>query len=229
MADYIAGWQEHPGNATVYDMAHVAPLKTPETAVHKGCRLFALGSSVTWGYASGGQAVGEYLAQRFGWSLTKDAVNGTCIASKDPQSYLHRLQQHSHSTDQPDLFLVQLSTNDAHQGFSPEETTHALALILDYIAQEWAVPVYVYTSTRFDSEAYDRMVEAARGLAQQRTDVTIIDLWHNKTLNAATDADKSLYMMDSIHPTRAGYARWWGPEMEKAFLRSHSAKKSLLA
>ena len=31
---------------------------------------------------------------------------------------------------------------------------------------------------------------------------------------------KDLYMADRIHPTKAGYRDWWGPEIERQILSS---------
>ena len=42
----------------------------------------------------------------------------------------------------------------------------------------------------------------------------IIDLWNNDDFNQLTDEQRTLYMADSIHPTKAGYLEWWLPTME---------------
>ena len=48
--------------------------------------------------------------------------------------------------------------------------------------------------------------------------IGVLDLWTSDDFNAISDADRGLYMNDSIHPTRAGYRDWWGPELERQLL-----------
>ena len=54
---------------------------------------------------------------------------------------------------------------------------------------------------------------------QEKWDCGVIDLWNNEELNNITDEERSLYMLDGIHPTRAGYLHWWLPTIE-AYLES---------
>ena len=40
----------------------------------------------------------------------------------------------------------------------------------------------------------------------------------DEEFNNISDEDRAVYMHDGIHPTRAGYRDWWGPEIEKQLL-----------
>ncbi|MCR5041974.1 MAG: SGNH/GDSL hydrolase family protein, partial [Clostridia bacterium] len=72
-----------------------------------------LGSSVTFGSASGGVSFVEYIAQNTGATTVKEAVPGTTLADTDEQSYVRRIAR---IKDRPDAFVCQLSTNDAGKG-----------------------------------------------------------------------------------------------------------------
>ena len=37
--------------------------------------------------------------------------------------------------------------------------------------------------------------------------------------NAISEAQRKLYMSDPVHPMKAGYREWWGPEMERQLLQ----------
>ena len=57
------------------------------------------------------------------------------------------------------------------------------------------------------------MVDAL-GEIQQEYGIGVIDLYSEEEFNDITDEQRSLYMADEIHPTRAGYLEWWTPKME---------------
>jgi len=40
----------------------------------------------------------------------------------------------------------------------------------------------------------------------------VIDLWNNEEMNSVSQEDYKLYMFDKIHPTQAGYLKWWTPK-----------------
>ncbi len=46
----------------------------------------------------------------------------------------------------------------------------------------------------------------------------VLDLWSDDAFNAINDQQRALYMKDEIHPYKAGYRDWWGPELEKQML-----------
>ena len=59
------------------------------------------------------------------------------------------------------------------------------------------------------------MVELLNRIRDQ-WDITVIDMWNDTDFNAITLEQRSLYMADEIHPTKAGYLEWWTPYMESA-------------
>lgn len=99
-----------PGNQPQYDFKTIEKM---DGSPLDGKNLFVLGSSVAYGAASMEQAVGEYLAARFGMNLTKEAVSGTTLANNDDTSYVARLQKEEYKNQKYDMFICQLSTNDA--------------------------------------------------------------------------------------------------------------------
>lgn len=129
-----------------------------------------------------------------------------------------------------DLFVCQLSTNDASQkkplgtvtdSFDPSSfDTHTIAgaieWIISYAGDKWNCPVVFYTNPRYDSEAYIEMHELLNRIAG-KWNIGVIDLWDDESFNAITPEQRSLYMADPIHPTQAGYRDWWTPYMEKFF------------
>lgn len=99
------------GNADQYDITRLTPL--PDSPL-RGRTVFFLGSSVTNGAASQHQALPEYFAARLGCRSIKEAVDGTTLANDAPDSYIQRLLPHL-DREAVDLFVCQLSTNDAGQ------------------------------------------------------------------------------------------------------------------
>lgn len=217
-----------PGNGPEYGFSGILPLENSPLA---GKSLCVLGSSVAFGAASLGWAVGEYLSARLGCALTKEAVSGTTLADVGPDSYVNRmktkLDPHAHF----DLFLCQLSTNDASQGvplgetaagFSPDEfdpstVTGALETIISYARETWGCPVAFFTGSRFDFPAYAAMTARLLGL-RDKWGVWVLDLWNGEAFNRLPTGRRALYMADGVHPTMAGYRGWWGPELEKQLL-----------
>ena len=49
----------------------------------------------------------------------------------------------------------------------------------------------------------------------EKWDITVIDFWNNEKINNITDEEKALYLVDHIHPTKAGYKIWWLPEIQQ--------------
>ena len=79
-----------------------------------GKRILFLGSSVTYGAASGGESFADQIAARNGCLITKEAVSGTTLADDSADSYIARLRRISREQTF-DLAVCQLSTNDATQ------------------------------------------------------------------------------------------------------------------
>lgn len=189
--------------------------------------IIFLGSSVTYGSAAGGVSFADIICKRNGYKMVKEAVSGTTLVDDDDSSYVSRLKKME--TGKADLFVCQLSTNDATCGkplgsissetdmnsFDLHTIAGAMEFIIAYVKERWGCPVAFYTGTRYDSEAYAAMVELLKEIAQ-KWNVHVINLWENSSLNAIGKADYERYMADPIHPTLEGYQKWWTPFMEKS-------------
>ena len=195
--------------------------QTPLTGRH----ILFLGSSVTYGSAAGGVSFADCIAARNGCSVTKEAVSGTTLVDDGGDSYIARLKRINPSTP-VDLFVCQLSTNDATQGrpcgslcadgnYDTSTVAGAVEWIISYVRKTWKCPVAFYTSPRYDSAPYAAMVELLGRIAGKRN-IAVIDLWNDAGFNAITGEQRALYMADPIHPTRAGYLEWWTPRFEEA-------------
>lgn len=220
---------EHPGNAEAYDFSYIEPLQASPLA---GKRICVLGSSVAYGSASLGSAVGEYLAARFGAALTKEAVSGTTLAKIGADSYVRRMEDRIPREESFDLFLCQLSTNDAWRGiplgeisegkrraaFDTSTVTGAMEYIISYARETWRCPVAFFTGARYESAAYAAMVARLLEL-REKWGICVADLWSGEAFNQITQEKRNLYMYDPVHPTKAGYRDWWGPEIQDCVCR----------
>lgn len=203
--------------------------------VLKGKRLCFLGSSVTYGEAAMGFSFADFIAARNGCSYVKEAVSGTTLADVHEDSYVDRMVKNIDPSDHFDAFICQLSTNDASEhiplgkissskrleDFDTATVIGAIEYIICYALATWKCPVIFYTGTRFANKQYDKMVELLYEL-QKKWDIKIIDLWNNEVMNAVSRRDYRLYMADEIHPTRAGYLKWWTPVIEQELYKIFS-------
>ena len=221
---YNSMMAKEPGNSATYDFDKIERL---EDNPLEGKHLCVLGSSVTYGAASLQNSLGEYFQQRFGMRLTKEAVSGTTLADFTGSSYVDRIQDIDKDAD-IDLFICQLSTNDASLNcelgdiskdgnFDVKTTTGAMEYIITYARDTWKCPVLFYTGSYYDSADYKAMVDRLMEL-KDKYDIGVLDLYHSKKFNDITPEQRELYMYDDIHPTKAGYREWWCPEMEKQLL-----------
>lgn len=207
----------HPGNATEYDINNVS--STEQDAL-TGKRILFLGSSVTFGTASCGVSFADYIAKRNGCECSKEAVGGTTLVSGN-NSYFTRLK-HVDKTRSFDLFICQLSTNDAAAqkplGLAADRTDDtvlgAINAIVSYVRETWGCPIVFYTNSYFESDAYALMVGGLKELAEKE-DFGVIDLYTDEIFNAIDGEQRKLFMFDRIHPTKAGYLLWWTPKMEE--------------
>ena len=192
-----------------------------------GKNICVLGSSVVYGFSSQECSIAEYFGARFGCSYTKEAVSGTTLVDGGPLSYISRMKKIDKNAHF-DLFVCQLSTNDATKKkplgtisetdeFDTSTVTGALEFIISYARKTWNCPVVFFTGSRYDSEEYAAMVKRLYEL-KEKYEFGIIDLWNGDEFNSIPDSLRTLYMSDSIHPTKAGYRDWWCPEMEKQLL-----------
>ena len=212
------------GNSSAYSVKNVPTLS--ESAL-KGKTGIFLGSSVTYGYGSLGVSFVDYLEKTDGIIAVKEAVSGTTLVDNGKSSYVARMKAIDPEI-KADFFVCQLSTNDATKelplgqvsesydmaDFDTSTIAGAAEYIIAYARSMWGCPVIFYTQAEYDSEPYGRMVDMLLAL-KEKWDITVIDLWHNEEINSITDAQRKLYLVDNIHPTRAGYLEWWLPEMRR--------------
>lgn len=212
-----------PGNAAQY-----APEKQPrlEESALTGKRIVFLGSSVTYGAASKGVSFADYLAVRNGCECIKEAVFGTTLVDNGVDSYISRLNRLAVDGN-VDLFVCQLSTNDATQKkpiggvgdsfvmneFDTKTVAGAIEYIIAFAKETYDCPVVFYTNPVYDSAAYADMVELLNQIAQ-KWDIAVIDMWNDEAFNSISEDQRGLYMADAIHPSQAGYLEWWTPYFE---------------
>lgn len=192
----------------------------------EGKTVLFLGSSVTYGSASGGVSFADYIGKRDGCTVIKSAVSGTTLVESGINSYVSRLKKLD--AEKVDLFVCQLSTNDASQkkelgkiiesknlnDFDTKTIAGAIEYIICYSKEKWNCPVIFYTNPHYDSEPYGEMVGILKE-AEAKWGISVIDMWNDAELNAALNKNTALYMADKIHPTKAGYLEIWTPFMEK--------------
>ena len=211
------------GNGEKYSLDNAAP--NADSPIEGKTVLF-LGSSVTYGSASGGVSFADYIGKRDGCKVIKSAVSGTTLVESGINSYVSRLKKLD--TEKVDLFVCQLSTNDASQkkelgkiiesknlnDFDTKTIAGAIEYIICYSKEKWNCPVIFYTNPSYDSELYGEMVDILKE-AEAKWDISVIDMWNDAGLNAALNKNTALYMADKIHPTKAGYLEIWTPFMDK--------------
>ena len=176
----------------------------------KNKTVLFLGSSVTYGSAAGGVSFADMMAERCGIISVKEAVSGTTLADRDSTSYVSRLKAVDKNLP-VDLFICQLSTNDATQNIAIGEIEEAIRFIIEYVKDTFACPVVFYTGTYYKSEAYAKMVDLLYELKKD-CDLHILDLYHDEEMLAVSDEDYKRYMWDPIHPNLIGYKEWWTPK-----------------
>ena len=186
-----------------------------------------LGSSVTKGYGSLGLSFADFLEASDGIVAVKEAVSGTTLVDVKDNSYVSRLKTIDKSI-KADAFVCQLSTNDATKKmplgtvsdsfnidtFNTQTVAGAIEYIVAYAKATWDCPIAFYTQAKYDSEHYDKMVSLLLEI-QDKWNITVIDFWNDEAINNITDEKRKLYLVDHIHPTRAGYQIWWLPKFQE--------------
>lgn len=232
LTGYFVGWgpfnklanerfKKLEGNAEKYSLANVQPIEGSPLA---GMNILFLGSSVTYGSASLQESFADFIAKRSGADYVKEAVSGTTLVDEGIDSYISRLQKVDKEEDF-DLFICQLSTNDASQGkelgeisesgeFDTRTVCGAIEYIITYVRNAWGCPVVFYTNAYYENESYADMVQVLGEIAELH-DIGVIDLYSDADFNDISAEAYELYMADSIHPTKAGYLEWWTPKMEE--------------
>lgn len=215
------------GNKDQYTVANTPALADSPL---RGKTIIFLGSSVTYGSASGGESFADYMAKRDGIVAVKEAVSGTTLVDETvwgKESYIARMKTIDTTID-ADALICQLSTNDATmkkplgavsesfnmEDFDTQTVAGAIEYVIAYSKETWDCPVIFYTGTKYDSEQYGQMVALLLQI-QEKWGIGVIDLWNNEEMNAVSEADYKLYMVNGIHPSKAGYREWWTPVFEE--------------
>lgn len=206
------------GNQQQYNVENVQKLATSPL---EGMRILYLGSSITVGYGSLNTSYADYIAKRNGTTFVKEAVSGTCLVDDKADSYVSRLHTVD-VNDNFDMFVCQLSTNDFSKfktignvnDADTKTVCGAINHIVDYVRKTWGCTVVFYSCHNFHEDRYAEMVNDLLQIAQKKN-FYVIDLYNDKQFNDITDQQRSLYMADNMHPTKAGYLLWWTPTMEK--------------
>ncbi len=216
------------GNDSKYDLENVEVIADNPLS---GKKIIFLGSSVTDGMQSRGISFVDYIGKRDNIDFIKEAVSGTTLADVKDNSYVSRMKTIDTTYD-ADMFVVQLSTNDATQGiplgeisdskdidsFDTTTITGSIEYIIAYAELTWNVPVVFYTGTYYDDTAYAEMVTRLHEIAA-KWDIGVIDMYNDQELNDITDEERELYMNDgTVHPTKAGYLEWWTPVIEQGLI-----------
>lgn len=202
-----------------------------------GLRIVWLGSSVTFGMQSGGYTMADAIADNHAATeCLKYAVSGTTLANDSATSYVERMKEIDPDMN-IDLFVVQLSTNDATQGktlgsvsesanmedFDDTTVVGAMEYIIAYVEETWDCPVVFYTGTYYEDENYADMVDALIQL-QEKWNIGVVDLWNDEEMTALYGTEQyEAYMGDEIHPVRDGYVDWWTPKFE-VYLSEYMSK-----
>ena len=176
----------------------------------KNKTILFLGSSVTYGSATQGVSFVDIIRDNCGAICIKEAVSGTTLADINEKSYVSRLKSID-KTIKLDLFVCQLSTNDATKKIDTKEIEKAICFILDYVKATFDCPIVFYTGTYFGSDEYVKMIELLYEL-KEKYDFYILDLYHDEDMLSVSKEDYAKYMKDKIHPTLLGYQEWWTPK-----------------
>lgn len=212
------------GNAKKYSVAQTK--MEPSDLINN--QIAFLGSSVTYGAGALGESFVDYLSKKDNICAFKDAVSGTTLVDNDSNSYIGRIGRLP-VLEKLTAFVLQLSTNDAIKGkedlgeiaaddnFDTQTVTGAIEYILNYVKKNWNCPVLIFSNPKFDSEFYGQMVERVKEL-QNKWNFNFLNLWDNDSFNYS-EKDRELYMLDPIHPTRAGYKLSWLPVIEEELLK----------
>lgn len=212
------------GNYGEYSLKNTT---TIENSPIKDKTVIFLGSSVTYGYGSMGVSFADFLEKTDRIIAIKEAVSGTTLVDIKDNSYVSRMKTID-KTIKADAFVCQLSTNDATKemplgeistsydinDFDTQTIAGAIEYIIAYAKTTWDCPVVFYTQAKYDSDHYAKMVDLLLEI-QKKWDITVIDFWNDAEINNITDDQRKLYLIDHIHPTKAGYKEWWLPKFQE--------------
>ena len=212
------------GNYGEYSLKNTSAV---ENSPIKDKTVIFLGSSVTFGYGSMGVSFVDFLEKTDGINVIKEAVSGTTLVDIKDNSYVSRMKTIDKNI-KADAFVCQLSTNDATKemplgkisesydinNFDTQTIAGAIEYIIAYAKTTWNCPVVFYTQAKYDSEHYAKMMDLLLEI-QDKWDITVIDFWNDAEINNITDDQRKIYLIDHIHPTKAGYKEWWLPTFQE--------------
>lgn len=159
-------------NDAQYDASKVVKM---ENHPLNGRTIYWLGSSVTYGSASSGMSMADYLAAKTGAICVKEAVSGTTIyddggtGDSGAKSYTRRLLNSTvfDTKAKIDAFICQISTNDCtssrlskrgaiadsnlqdYEDFDRSTTLGGIEFIISYVNEIWGCPIYFYSGAKF--------------------------------------------------------------------------------
>ncbi|MBQ8382726.1 MAG: SGNH/GDSL hydrolase family protein [Clostridia bacterium] len=232
----LVGWSDLKGVEPTVADADV----TGETAVLYGTWIrqplyYFLGSSVTYGSATGGRSFVEEIAELYPIAYDKQAISGTTLVDSGANSYVQRLVSRFDPDIAPDRLIVQLSTNDASQNkplgtvsdsknsadFDTTTVIGAMEFIIAYAKETWDCPVAFYTNPYYNNATYEKMIDALYEL-QEKWDIMIFDFYYYVDMEELSAATLSSYMADSIHPNATGY-KWMAGIMGEMLMEADHA------
>ncbi len=181
----------------------------------KNKTILFLGSSVTRGSAAQDTSFVDIIRDTCESNCIKEAVSGTTLADIDERSYVSRLKKVDAALP-VDLFVCQLSTNDAAQKINLSQTEAAIRFILDYVKDTYHCPIVFYTGTYFESKEYAQMVELLLALKAEY-EFEILNFFNDKEMAEIDEETYKKYMRDPVHPTLLGYQEWWTPKFIEFF------------
>ena len=205
-----------------------------------GKTILWVGSSVTYGAHSAGHYSMVDAVRDLHPALTceKYAISATTLVNSGIDSYVGRLMRIP-TSKQPDLIVVQLSTNDATTNkpfgaiaegtsladFDDTTIAGAIETIIAYARETFDCPVCFYTGTFCEKEHYAEMVDLLLDI-QKKWDIGVIDMFNNPEMTAVYGTEQyDTYMYDEVHPCRVGYVEWWTPVIDAylaEYMSSHS-------
>lgn len=200
---------------------------TVENSPIKDKTVIFLGSSVTYGYGSMGVSFADYLEKSDEIHAVKEAVSGTTLVDVKDDSYVSRMKTIDKNI-KADAFVCQLSTNDATKEMPLGEISEsfdmndldtktvagAIEYIIAYAKTTWKCSVVFYTQAKYDSNHYAKMVDLLLEI-QKKWGITVIDFWNDAEINNISEEQRKIYLVDHIHPTKAGYKEWWLPKFQE--------------
>lgn len=216
--------------ATGYDYSVKLPVELDPEDPLSGLDLIWIGSSVTYGaHASGHYSMVDAIQDNHpGTICEKYAISATTLVNQSDESYVARLKRIP-KDKQPDLVIVQLSTNDATTGkefgeiaegfdaaeFDDTTIAGAIETIIAYAQETFGCRVVFYTGTYIEKEGYAEMVELLHAI-QEKWGIGVIDMFNNDDMTALYGTEQyNSYMFDEVHPNKLGYVEWWTPVIEQ--------------